>query len=314
LDPFFQLRHGDGLVGWQAWPVAMRQHKEITWETNGWGDVTMIPGHDRSFYIWPFCMIQSNNIGSDNPEKFRASLPFWAYTRSPKRDTTEALWPFFEWVNDRDKKYKEWEGPWPFVIFTRGEGKHTDRVWPIFSQSRNATQEVDSYLWPIYKTIWYHNAAMDDRRTRSCIYLYINTTITNKETGLAQKRLDMWPFFIWRQAFDGSTRLQIIAPIEPILLNKRGIERNWSPLWSIWRQQHNTKTGESSESFLWNLYRHEAGPDHKKISLLFGLFRYQREGGNSETRVFYIPFSHTKKVTHPDGPGGESETALNREN
>ena len=30
LYPFFHLRHGDGLRGWQFWPLVGREHKEIT--------------------------------------------------------------------------------------------------------------------------------------------------------------------------------------------------------------------------------------------------------------------------------------------
>ena len=61
------------------------------------------------------------------------------------------LCPFFTWIDEREKKYHEWQGPWPFVIFARGEGKTTTRVWPLFSQSQNDQQESDSCLWPLYR-------------------------------------------------------------------------------------------------------------------------------------------------------------------
>jgi hypothetical protein len=306
--PFVHVRNGDGLHGWQVWPFAGREHKVLTTQTNGFGDVTVIGGHEHSFVLWPFWLAADENLGTANPETNRASLPFFAYTRSPLRDSTTVFWPFFSWIDERGRKYHEWEGPWPFVIFTRGEGKTTDRVWPIFSQSHNDRQESDSYVWPVYRHKRYHVAAFDEQRTTVMFYLYVGLTLTNNETGWVQKRRDMWPFFIWRRAFDGSTRLQVLAPLEEILVDNRGIERNWSPLWSVWRSAHNAKTGASSESLLWNLYRREAWPgdtvegdtvyhkaDHKKISLLFGLFRYERDGGHSETRIFYIPAFHSNK-------------------
>jgi hypothetical protein len=61
------------------------------------------------------------------------------------------FWPFFTWIDEREKKYREWQAPWPFVIFARGEGKTTSRVWPLFSRSHNDTLESDSYLWPLYR-------------------------------------------------------------------------------------------------------------------------------------------------------------------
>src|SRR5580765_135665 len=42
--PFFHLRHGNGLEGWQFWPLVGHEHKEITTRTNGFNDVETIPG------------------------------------------------------------------------------------------------------------------------------------------------------------------------------------------------------------------------------------------------------------------------------
>ena len=293
--PIGHVRHGDGLHGWQVWPVAGSEHKEVTTQTNGFGDIATNGGHDTSFFLWPFWISQDTGLGTDNPEKFRASIPAFAVTRSPQRDATSVLWPLFTWIDERGKKYREWQGPWPFVIFTRGEGKTTDRVWPLFSQSHNDTTESDAYLWPIYQYKWLHSGPLDRRSTRIAFYLYVGITEKNTETGVFKQRRDMWPFFISRRDFNGNYRLQILAPIEAILGHNRGIERNWSPLWSLWRAEDNPKAGTASRSLLWNLYRGETGPGHKKTSLLFGLFQYQRDGGNARTRWFYFPASQTRK-------------------
>jgi hypothetical protein len=291
--PFVHVRHGDGLQGWQVWPFVGSEHKVVTTLTNGFGDVSTIGGHDKSFVLWPFWLSADENLGVENPEKLRASLPAFVITRSPNRDGTTVFWPFFSWIDDREKKYHEWEGPWPFVVFARGEGKTTSRVFPIFSQSHNASVESDSYVWPIYRYKRTHSDPLDMRSTRIAFYLFVGIDQKNTETGAVKKRRDMWPFFTWRQNFDGNARLQVFAPIESILESNRGIERNWSPLWSFWRAEKNPRAGLSSQSLLWNLYRREAGPEHKKISLLFGLFQYQRDGANRRTRIFYLPAGHS---------------------
>ena len=180
------------------------------------------------------------------------------------------------------------------MIFTRGEGKTTSRVWPLFSQSHNQTQESDSYLWPLYRYKRVHSDPLDQRRTSIGFYLYADVLEKNTETGGQKRRTTMWPFFFWQRDFDGNERLQILAPVEPALPNSRGIVRNWSPLWSLWRAEKNPNTGADGESLLWNLYRREAAPGHKKISLLFGLFQYQRDGENSRTRLFYLTVSHPR--------------------
>ena len=53
LWPFFDLRHGDGLHGWQFWPLVGNEHKDVTTQTNGFGDVKTIGGHDSFFALWP---------------------------------------------------------------------------------------------------------------------------------------------------------------------------------------------------------------------------------------------------------------------
>jgi hypothetical protein len=68
------------------------------------------------------------------------------------------------------------------------------------------------------------------------------------------------------------------------------VERNWSPLWSVWRSEHNPTTGAASQSFLWNLYRRDTTGTTRKCSLLFGLFQYSSAAEGRRLRLFYIPF------------------------
>jgi hypothetical protein len=297
LFPFFHVRHGAGLFGWQFWPLVGSEHKDVTTATNGFGDTTIVGGHDDFFALWPIYSKTTQGIGTEDVTKSWMVLPLYLQSRSPKRKVTDVLWPFFSWIDDREKKYHEWQGPWPFIIFTRGEGKTTSRFWPLFSQSHNATLESDSYLWPIYTFKRTHSDPLDLQRTRIVFYLYENTVEKNTATGVAKRRVDMLPFFTYHRDFSGNTRLQILAPVEPAVPNNRGIERNWSPLWSIWVSENNPQSGACSQSLLWNLYRHERTPASKKCSLLFGLFQYQSDSDSKRLRLFYIPVFSTHPKT-----------------
>jgi hypothetical protein len=140
LYPFFHLRHGDGLKGWQFWPLVGSEHKEVTSRTNAWGEVETIGGHHKRFVLWPIFLEQQTGLGTDNPAHQQALLPFYTYLRSPQRDSTSYLWPLgVTHTVDREKRFDEWGAPWPLVVFTRGEGKTVNRVWPFFSQAHNAT-------------------------------------------------------------------------------------------------------------------------------------------------------------------------------
>jgi len=322
LYPFFHLRHGDGLKGWQFWPLFGHEHKEPTSRTNHWGDMETVGGHDKLFTLWPIFLNQRTGLGTTNQAHHQAVLPLYSYLRSPQRDSTSYLWPLgVTHTVDRQKRFNEWGAPWPLVVFTRGEGKNVSRIWPLFSQARNASQTSGWYLWPVYKYNRLHSDPLDRERTRILFFLYSDTSMKNTETGQRQRLIDLWPLFTARRELDGRRRLQILAPLEPFLPNNTSVERDLSPLWSLWRSEKNPKTGATSQSLLWNLYRweetgdakhatrntqHGAANDRsiprselpvlrsKKCSLLFGLFQYQSGPDGRRWRVFYVPFGKGK--------------------
>jgi len=303
LYPFFHLRHGDGLTGWQFWPFYGREHKEVTSRTNGFNEVETVGGHDKQFVLSPLFAEQTTGIGTTNLTWTQTSFPAYSIQRSARRDVTTVLWPFFSRIDDREKKYREWQTPWPFVVIARGEGKTTTRFFPLFSRAHNATLESDFYLWPLYKYNRIHSDPLDRKRTRILLFLYSDINAKNTETGAFERRTDFWPFFTRRHDFNGNTRLQILAVLEPYLPNNRSIERDYSPVWSFWRGENNPKTGSASQSLLWNLYRRQSTPGSKKCSLLFGLFQYQSDTEGKRVRLFYIPMGKTKTSATTVGTG-----------
>ncbi len=290
--PFFHRRHGDGLRGWQFWPFVGHEHKDVTTRINGFHDLETVPGHDETFVLWPFYGDARTGLGTENPGHERLYLPFYDGFRSPQRDSTIVLWPCFTWIDDREKKYREWEGPWPVVVIARGEGKTTTRFVPFFSRSHNAYLESDSYAWPIYIYQRTHSDPLDTHRTRILFFLFSDRVEKNTETGASRRRTDLLPFFTHQRDFNGNTRLQILALLEPLLPASKSIERNYSPLWSLWRAERNAQTGATSQSLLWNLYRRETVPASTQWSALFGLFQSRSGREGKQVKVFYIPFGN----------------------
>ncbi|HEX3800140.1 MAG TPA: hypothetical protein VH413_15710 [Verrucomicrobiae bacterium] len=288
--PFFHLRHGDGLHGWQAWPITGHEHKVDTLSTNVDGEVTIIGGHDSRFVLWPFYTQSTNDTDTNNPFWQQATIPFYSIYRSKLRDSTSWGWPIGVTHSiDREKKYTEWDAPWPLVEFSHGS-KITKRVWPFFNQSHNQFLEDDWYLWPVYKYNRLHSPPVDRDRTRILFFLYSSINEKSLDDGRVFHRQDFLPFYNYRHELNGNERLQILSILEPFFPNNKSIERDYSPLWSLWVSQHNPKTGARSQSLLWNLYRHESAPQVKKTSLLFGLFQYESTLTGKHWRVCYIPF------------------------
>jgi hypothetical protein len=109
--------------------------------------------------------------------------------------------------------------------------------------------------------------------------------------------------------FNGNSRLQILALLEPILPGAHKIQRDYSPLWSLWRSENNPQTGAASQSLLWNLYRHDSTPAVRKTSMLFGLYQSQVNAQGKRLRLFYIPFGKGKAppAGHSAGLGPSDE-------
>ena len=101
--------------------------------------------------------------------------------------------------------------------------------------------------------------------------------------------------FTYHRRFDGRSRFQALALIEPFLVGAHKIERDYSPLWSLWRSENNPKTGAASQSLLWNLYRRDRTRDGVKSAALFGLFQTTSDSRGKQVRLFFVPLGGRAK-------------------
>ncbi|MDB6129567.1 MAG: hypothetical protein JWM04_674 [Verrucomicrobiales bacterium] len=300
LFPFFHLRHGNELSGWQFWPVTGYEHKGITYTTNSLDEQELIGGHTDFFAGWPFYLYSSSGEGSTNPVVQRALLPLYSSYRSPLRDSTTYFWPFgLTLTDDREKKYHEIGAPWPLIDYAYGPGKSTYRLWPLFSESHNANLESDFYLWPLYK---YNRIGFDPyerERTRIMFFLYSDTITRNMENREKIQRTDLWPLFTAKKELNGDEKFQLLAPLEPLLPNNKSVERDYSPIWSVWHSERNFKSGRKAQSLLWNLYRYEESTNQMDASFLFGAFSFHSQSQTNKARwkLLYIPFTTQKNAS-----------------
>lgn len=289
--PFFHVRYGGGVTGWQFWPVIGAETKAITQKTNNWGDTIELPGHRKVFFAWPIYFNEHLGLGTTNEQHSFGFVPLFTVEHSPLRDSLAFPWPLgYRVTHDREKQYREWSAPWPLITFARGPGKTANRVWPLFSRAATPEIQTSFYLWPIYKTADIHAAPYERDLTKVLFYLYSGLHERNTDTGEHLTRHLLWPLFSYRSDFQGRQRFQALALLEPLLPTSKSIERNYSPVYALWRDERNPVTKTSSQSLLWNLYRHETTKDSKKCSILFGLFQYQTGAVGKHMRLFYIPF------------------------
>lgn len=285
LFPFLHLRDGPGMLGWQFFPLVGHERLESGTRTNLSDEVVVTPGHDKTFALWPIWFRNRVGLGTTNEGRVDAVLPLWYAERTPARDHTSVMWPFGSVTDDRAGGYRQWNLPWPLVGFARGPGKTLDRVLPLFSVGRTPTLEAQTYLWPLYRRRHMHTPDFDRDRWQLGVVFYTDLTEKNLGTGKTARRIDSWPFFAWSRDGDGKERLQVPALVEAFARGT-GVRRNWSPLWSVWRDEQDPKRGVSSRSVLWNLYRRDGAPGATKVSLLFGTVRYEQTSDGRRWRWF----------------------------
>ena len=292
LVPFFHVRKGENLKGWQAWPLIGREEKIIGPEGPGEKG-----GHRWLFVAWPLYHTSEKGIGTENHSKFNALIPLYAIRRSSKDDLTSVLWPFFNKITDKVKGYTEYSAPWPFWIYGNGPNRDKLRIWPLYGHDRTETSNKEFYLGPLYQNSELNTEKILIQRWRVMVRLYQHTHEERKETGEVKDRRDLWPIFT--HVRDRETRrLQLLAPIGPLLPGNKGIERNYSPLFALWHSEENIATGRSSRSFLFNFYRGERTPKSRKCSLLFGLVRYKKNEEGREWRLLWL-FPFRSKAANP---------------
>ncbi len=288
LYPFFHLREGDGLKGWQFFPVFGQERKEVTYQTDMWDEKQMVPGHYKMFAGWPFFSFERRALGTENPVMATHLLPLYALQRSALKNSTTVMWPFLRYSTDTTTNYREVNAPWPFIVWARGENRHIDRVWPIWSDTRAGFTRSKVFLFPLYKEKTIDSPEVKSRRTRIALSLYQDIHDESLETGQDRRQIHLWPLFAYERDFEDKARLQLIAPLEPLLRNNKGVKRNYSPMWSIYRKEENPNTGFKSHSILWNLLRFDRNKVARKDSILFGLFRYESTPEGSEARLFHF--------------------------
>jgi len=291
--PFFHLRHGgDNLSGWQLWPFYGKESRDFAVATNHFGDRVERGGHEKRFTLWPFYISATTGVGTTNQDSMTASLPLYARLSGPQRTTVMYGAPFgFLHTKERSKNYEEWGLPWPLVTVAKGEGKAGGRVWPLAGSVGNSELRSRFLLWPLLRDKLITTPDMERYRVRVFYFLYSDLWEKNPAKGTMARRRDFWPFFLWRRDHNGDERLQALALLEPFLAGNKSIERNYSPLWSVWRSEKKGGGAARSQSLLWNLWRRETKPNgDKQASALFGLVQTRATADGRRWRFFHWPW------------------------
>jgi hypothetical protein len=282
---------GDVRTTYTPWPL-------VSWVRGGAQGFRIVPFYgrvvkpgvsDTQFVLWPLYLRQRVGLDTEDPEETRALLPFYVSLRSRNRDSTTVLWPFFTHTVDRQRSFEQWDAPWPLVQIARGEGKEVTRVLPLFSLEtrvlrdefllRELRSRQTIVLFPLYTRTVDETVGSRTVRDRVLWWLYSDTRQHGEDGDT--RRLDAWPLFRYERDRLGGSYFQALALLEPLLPGNEWVERNYSPLWSLYTVRR-SPAGDQVHSFLWNFVRHEETATGRSVELFGPLLRYREDEGAAE--------------------------------
>ncbi len=243
---------------------------------------------EKYFALWPLFLYQRVGLDGDEPEETLSILPFYTSRRSPQWDSTTVLWPIFTYTDDRREHFEQWDVAWPIFRYIRGKDRSSFRFLPFYGKDykvlRNAylfreiTYRDLTVLYPLY--IRNEEEYRDGRTVRDRVLWYLYSDIRQNDRDGSSRRIDAWPFFLYERDREGAIRFQTLALLEGLVRGNEWVERNYSPLWSVYTYRENPQ-GESVYSFFWNLLRHEESAAGRAIEVLGPLLSYREEGAES---------------------------------
>lgn len=273
LWPIGSRTVGEGIERFRVWPLYGMSKRENEFE--------------KKFVLWPlYTSVKYTN--ERNPGGGFILVPLYGRIKTEKAVNYWFIPPLFRYARGEGNRIVH--APWPFIQWS--DGKVCKRyVWPLYGKKQVGTLNRRFWLWPV---VWDSKVEYADhelhRKRVLPLFHYESEVITraNNRYGVGDvpsRYWKLWPLMSWERSGDASRfRLLELWPRR----DTAGIERNWAPLWTLYRREKGTDA--VSHHVLWGLYRQTRGDAHLEWSLLKGLAGYKKSGDERGFRLFFFRF------------------------
>ena len=287
--PFFSYSEGGGREMLKIWPLYGQDRKENHYE--------------KYYFLWPIFHFEKRYLYTGDPTRVSMVFPLSVNISSSERAHHSVLWPLFKYEHSRRDNYREWDFPWPFLRYGKGDEKSVVQVFPLFGRKENPTRESGYFFWPIFW--YYHEKEGGDYQKKTDHFLILSKEETQKwpKEGTEAYTLRIWPFLHYSRGKEGQEHyyLPALVPVE-----EEGYDRNWAPLLSLYEYRQNPH-GASEAKFLWGFYTHRSSSlrelyelsfllsyykaeEVSYLGLLKGLLEYRAEKQHCALRLLYSPW------------------------
>lgn len=283
------------------WPL-------ISW--GGGGDVSRLrlfpfygraakrDGATRRFVLWPFWTSIAHS-GKKGDGYGYILFPFYGRGQNAEYKTQWFLPPLFKVGHGGGNSLVY--APWPFVQVSHGaveklylwplwgrrqidQAKSAFMAWPIVrweSAERSQTVKSRFYVLPFF----YHEAT----RGRVAGPVVEGVEVLPPASGTAlnptaeERYVKIWPVFSYLR--EGGHRRVRMPDLWPA--RRTGpVERNWAPLWTLYRSERGPALDETE--WLWGLYRNRREPDGSSFLGIFPLYQRWALGGGQADREWSV--------------------------
>lgn len=278
LWPIISKTSGTGVERFRVWPVYGRSIRDNEFE--------------KTFVLWPvYTSVKYTN--DRNPGGGFILFPIYGRVITERSENQWFFPPFFRFAQGEDERVVY--APWPFIQWSDGN-VHKRYIWPLYGKKDTGTLSREFWLWPLIWNSKTEYAGYDLHRKRLVPVFACESEVVTEPMGVYEagdvmsRYWKLWPLMSWERNQDQSRfRLLELWPLR----HTAGIERNWAPLWTLYRRMNDG--GEVGHHLLWGLYRQTSGNGGFEWSLLKGLARYKNTGTNRSFRFLFIRFGGEEK-------------------
>jgi hypothetical protein len=275
LWPIYSKTRGDGIRRDRVFPIV--------------GKSVLEDKYEKRFVLWPFWTSAQYFYPGDSGSSW-ILFPICGRSKLDKESTWWVIPPFFRFTaGEREDRLL---CPWPFVQKTKSATVDKFYLWPLWGRKQAAGGRIDRSfaLWPV---LWSETFQQKDvtvsRKKALPFFFYEEQQLREpdqpeKERPVVSKGWKIWPLMSWQQAGEMSRfRMLELWP-----LNSAPIERNWSPLWTLYKRTH--ADGVTQKDLLWFIWHSEKEPeaDRTEWSLLKGLLGYKKDRDLSTVRFLWL--------------------------
>jgi len=257
--PFFSYSEGGGRDMLKIWPLYGQDRKENSYE--------------KYYFLWPIFHFENRYLYTDDPTRVSMVFPLSVNIYSSQRAHHSLLWPLFKYEHSRRDNYTEWDLPWPFFRYGKGDEKSVLQIFPLYGRKENLSRESGFFLWPI---LWYyHDKEGGEVQKKTDHFLILSKEETQKwpKEGREAYTLRIWPFFHYSRRKEGNEYFYSPALIP---VDEDGYERNWAPFLTLYEYRQNAQ-GASEAKFLWGFYTHRQSSLRELYEVSFLLTYYKAE-------------------------------------